>query len=38
MAGPVVVTLRYLGVQNVKRDGKHEASDDEYPLVIMEAP
>jgi hypothetical protein len=30
MAGPVVVTLRHLGVQNAKRDSEHEGSDDDY--------
>jgi hypothetical protein len=29
-AGPVIVTLRHLGVQNAKRDGEHEGSDEEY--------
>jgi hypothetical protein len=30
IAGPVIVTLRYLGVQNAKSDGEGEGSDDDY--------
>ena len=29
-AGPVIVTLRYPGVQNAKREGEREGSDDDY--------
>jgi hypothetical protein len=31
-AGPVVVALRYLGVQNAKREGERKSSDDDYDL------
>jgi hypothetical protein len=30
IAGPVIVTLRYPGVQNAKREGEREDSDDDY--------
>src|SRR5215471_13563296 len=29
-ASPVIVALRYLGVQNGKCDGERESSDDDY--------
>ena len=30
IAGPVIVTLRYPGVQKAKREGEREGSDDDY--------
>ena len=38
IAGPVVVTLRHLGVQNAKRDSEHEGSDGDDALGHHEAP
>jgi hypothetical protein len=32
IASPVIVTLRYPGVQNAKSEGERESSDDDYPF------
>src|SRR5262249_3383433 len=38
IAGPVIVTLRYLGGQHAKRQSEHERGDDDYAFGHHESP
>jgi len=38
ITGSVIVTLRYLGIQHTKRDGKREGSDDDYAFSHHGSP